>query len=467
MADHDITALVLRETRAEWTRLEERKGRFEMTGQQSVDLALPEGTEDWSEPEALAVLKAALAISPQDRLCLSVSTDQVLLRVVDFPTVDTEELQGMAELQVDKVAPFPTDQMYMSIEVLAQTEDTTRMLIAAVPHSRADRLGAQLHGVGLHPVHVDVDVLGWWRLIKDGNFLRETGVEMLMIADGPSIEFVYLQEGVPLMFRALDSDLNPYQAGDANELVDELDFTLTTLEGQWGRLATGPIQIWHRGEFPQPLQDALEAKSFMVERHTLDELPPLSEGIGRRAGGGETTLNLAPDAWRLQRQAKALQKIGIKVAAVILSVWAVAIAAILLVAGNQRSALTKTQDNFDRLREEVETVRALEGQVKALQAYGNRQDSALECLREVSELLPPGVDLTSFSYRKLGELSLRGEAQNSDPIYTFFARMEQSQLFVEVRPEGVTSQIRNNQPRSLFRITGVLPGGEKVEEGGS
>lgn len=469
MADHDITALVLRESRAEWTRLESRKGRFEKTGHEAVDLARPEGAEDWSDPEALAVLKPALAIDARDRLGISIGTDQALLRVADLPSVDREELLGMAELQVDKIAPFPSDQMYMGIEVLSATDDTSRVLIGAAPQSRVDRVGHVLNGLGFQPVRADVDVLGWWRLLKDGGHVRENGAEIILVLDGTGIEFVFVSDGQPLLLRALDASLDPAREADAPDLVDEIEYTLTTLEGQWGRIDGGSVQIWHAGRALEAFRSALAARGFSVELHDLDGLPPLSEGIARRMADGEhAALDLAPASWKLQRQAKGLQKIAIKAGAIVLGVWAVLMAAVLLLAGGQRGALARTQGNFDRLRQEVDEVRALQSQVEALEAYGDRSFSGLECLREVSELLPPGVDLTSFSYTKFGELGLRGEAAAADPIVTFIDRLEQSEMFVEVRTEGVTSQMRNNQARSLFRVTAILPGGEDEDaEGGS
>ena len=61
------------------------------------------------------------------------------------------------------------------------------------------------------------------------------------------------------------------------------------------------------------------------------------------------------------------------------------------------------------LEQSAAKIASLTNKIASLTQYGNRSHSALECLREISALLPQGVDLSSFSYKKGASLSLRGE----------------------------------------------------------
>ena len=74
-----------------------------------------------------------------------------------------------------------------------------------------------------------------------------------------------------------------------------------------------------------------------------------------------------------------------------------------------------------------------------IERYTDRSDSALEVLREVSQLLPEGVDLTSFSYRKGAILDIAGEADSGLLVTQFNESLNQSPLFVEVKPGTRTS----------------------------
>ena len=72
-------------------------------------------------------------------------------------------------------------------------------------------------------------------------------------------------------------------------------------------------------------------------------------------------------------------------------------------------------------------------------------------------VLPPGVELSSFTYRKGRTVSLRGESANVTPIYDYIEALEQSPLFIEVKPEGVT-QAPGGRRNPEFRLTARMPG---------
>ncbi|MDY0145534.1 MAG: PilN domain-containing protein, partial [Kiritimatiellia bacterium] len=84
--------------------------------------------------------------------------------------------------------------------------------------------------------------------------------------------------------------------------------------------------------------------------------------------------------------------------------------------------------------------------------------SALESLRVLSEHLPAGMDLTSFVYRKGNTLSLRGEADAQEKVYSFIQTLDQTGRFPEVKFEGVNTRNTPQGPRSQFSVTIRLPG---------
>ena len=72
--------------------------------------------------------------------------------------------------------------------------------------------------------------------------------------------------------------------------------------------------------------------------------------------------------------------------------------------------------------------------------------------------LPPGVELTSFIYRKGASLSLRGEADAPDKVYGFIQALEQMALFPEVKSEGISTRNTPRGSRSQFGVMIRLPG---------
>ncbi|HMP74391.1 MAG TPA: PilN domain-containing protein [Kiritimatiellia bacterium] len=466
MAEDLTSAILLRPQRVEWATLELRRNRPELAAQAAFTPQWPEGVSDPAAPEAAPYLKTALKLPREGRITLALPTDQTLLRVIDMPTTDLEELRGMTELQVDKFSPFPSDQVYHSFEVLSQTADTTRVLIGAAPRDRIDPLGQALALAGVHPIRVDVDVLGWWRLLHDEGEIQSSGQHILLILDHGHADLIILRDQQPILFRSLTPRLDPDSTEDAREIAEELDYTLTSLEGAWGSPSSTHFTIWKREPLPSTLAEALRAAGLPAySTKPLDKLPALAEGLARRDTDSKPALlDLSPPGWGLQRQAKAYQAIALKSGIVILLAWGILMGVILGLAAVQRRQLLAAQQEFNQLRDQRQEVLTLRDQIRALELYGDRTHSGLEILREISLLMPNGIDMTSFTYRKAGQVSIRGESDQSAPIYEFINRLEGSPLFTEVRTEGVSSQARGGQTRSIFRLTALLPGSESEGE---
>jgi len=97
-----------------------------------------------------------------------------------------------------------------------------------------------------------------------------------------------------------------------------------------------------------------------------------------------------------------------------------------------------------------------------LKLYTNRSDSALECLREVTQLLPAGdIEFVSYSYTKGKGVTLRGTAQNNDIAYNFFSKLAESGLFDSLKDQSVTTRTTKGERRTVYSVTLVLPSTEE------
>lgn len=466
MSEEVQIAFVLRDKRVEWTVLQQRKHRAEIVQQQDVALEWPEGVTDLRSPEAAAFLKTKMPAF-KGRLGLVIPADRVLLRVVELPSTDPAELFGMAELQVDKFSPFPSDQMSVSLEVLAEQDGVSRVMIAAVQHQVIDQLGGFLVQAGLYPQSVDVDVLGWWTLISDQGRLRANGQEIVVIHDDHCAQLLVVRDGTPVMIRALDSALDLASAAAVDDVMQEIEYTLVTLESGWGAQPIVGLTVWSHDRVAPELVDALKAAApFPVTLSSLRDLPPLSEGISRRMSRpGRPAIDLAPAAWRSGIQSKRFQRQAALIGGVAFGVWAVLMLGLWLFAAHQKSMLAEAQSGLIRMQNELQQVTDLRNQVASLEQYADRSRSGLECLREITERLPAGVDITSITYNKTSQITLRGEADTDAPIYDLVKQLEGSTLFRAVKTERISTQVRGGRTRSMFLINIQLPGSENTEGG--
>lgn len=452
MAKHDyITAVVVHGTELEWTQLRRQKDQY---------VVVATGRTPAQEESDLTVAVRAQTGIMKGALTVSVPADQTLLRIADLPSTDPEELAGMVELQMDKYSPFPVDQMVVSHEVLSTHNQSTRVLIAAAKQDGLDALGEPFLAAHRQPDRIDVHVLGWLRLILDHDESLKVGRQALLIIDDHGAEFVICQDGAPVIIRALGTQRHANEEEGSTELSEEVSYTLTSLESEWGVAPMQKILVWHRDEVPQLLMDRLTRETgHPAEAHSLDELPPLSEGLARRATQREPSpaLSLAPPEWREKRLSRRAQRRLYLLAGAAILVWALGIGIFLLIAQLDRSHMAAVRTSIEQLEGPAEEARQLRGRVESFEQYADRTRSALEILLEISTRLPPGVELSSFTYRKGRTVNLRGESANVTAIYDYIEALEQSPLFIEVKPEGVT-QASGGRRNPEFRLTARMPG---------
>jgi hypothetical protein len=455
------TAALLHGQRVEWTVLRQRKTGVEVVSQDAV--TLPEGEDVAAQA---AALKAAMGGSIKGVLTVVVPTEHVLLRTADLPATEADELAGMVELQVDKFSPFPIDQMAISYEPLRQQDDSTRVLIAACKQELVEQAGALFGAAGRVPDRVDVAATAWWALMARAEALPGDGRQGLLLVDETGAELVIAQDGVPVLIRSLGAQHDQSDEDYAEELAEETGYTLTSIESEWGGSPLGSLTVWHRGRLSGVLVERIEAECGLpVQSRNLDELPPLSEGAVRRdvEGGGDSSravLDLALPEWKTAAaQSERTQRL-VWIGASVAAVWVAALVTIFVVTGFEQRQLGRLQEEVRALRGPADAAGELRRRVQSLEDYTDRTHSVLECLLEVTQALPVGVELNAFTYRKGDEVNLRGESPRVPPIYDFFEKMEASSFFAEAIPGNVT-QTTGGRRQPDFRITLKLPGWEE------
>ncbi len=464
MAEKLTTALLLRRTRAAWTSLRDKKGGVEVAEQVDAPLDLPPEA-DIGSPQMTAQVKARCS-GVKGIVTLVVPTNTTLIRVVELPSTDPEEIHSMAELQVDKFSPFPVDQMCIGHEILSQSEDKSRVLVAAAPRGTVDAMGSAFSQAGVLPQRVDVEIMGWWWLLKAKGRIADSGRQVLLIIDDGSIEMVIVQDGSPLLIRSLGSlRLDPEEA--AREIADEIQYTLTTLETEWGAGHVDNIHVWHGDGISDEFLRALNlACGLHVASEQLKSLAPLSEGLARRVHELHgASLDLAPPEWKATAISREERKRVVIIAATLLALWMAAIGGLFAFSHNEQNATYQFKLSLQRLDKKAAEVRNVQKQVQSLQSYADRTYSALECIREICALMPPGPELSSFNYEKYGQVSLRGLADNDGPILDFFKQLQTSKFFPKVEPGQITTAPpRNGRPQSQFKAVITLPAEKKPEE---
>ena len=459
MGSRYITAVVWRGQVLEWTTLAEVKGGWRVSAHREIAVeASPAGVGIAVTPLSAAI--RAHQAAWKGRVILAVPADEALLRVLSLPSADPAELYSMAELQLDKFCPFPAEHMRTAVEVLEQHDKVSRVIVAAAQRETLEALGALVMEAGCLPDGVDVDLLGWWHHL--GGRGAMPGCEILLLLRAARVDLIAAQDGQPALFRSFGRTAGEANGLSSEDLLEEINYTLIALEAEWGAVKPR-FAIWRTADAPPAWEQALQQlPGGLAEAHDLKDLLPLSEGLARRAAQpAGRQINLAPPEWdAARRQRRTQRRVGLA-AAVLAGIWLLGLG--VLVVGNQvqRRRVAALKADVARLEKPADRVREQLEQAQTLEQYTDHSRSALEMLREISQRLPAGVRLTSFIYRKNNSLALRGEAEAPEMIYDFMRDLEQTKLFLQIKPEGITKAPTTpaGGQRTQFGLTLTLAGG--------
>ncbi|MBI2440231.1 MAG: PilN domain-containing protein [Lentisphaerae bacterium] len=466
MARNYITGVRLGDTFLELTTLSSSKKGMAVLASRQVKLL--------GETTALADFeKRAAAIRQQcpelaGQVVIGLAPNRMLMRVVELPTTDPAEMAAMIQLQVDQFSPFPEERMAVSYEVLRATETSCRALITAVPREQVDSLGELFRRLGLPIRRIDAEIMGWWRLLADYSAFAAQGRQLLLLLEPSGGAWLAIQDGQPQAIKAVSprGDLSPEEY--AAELAGDLGALIVALDLEHGAMPLKGLDCWSRDMEMNLIVPRLQRElgNVAVRVQSLESLPPLSEGLARRAlapgfvQGRPGALDLVPPAWRLEVAGRLFRRRLVIAAGAALGLWVAAVGGFLIGFQWNRLQLKRLETRLAELQPAADEVRRLQRQVHSFETYLDRQYSALECLREISTLLPTNVDLTAFQFKKGKTISLRGEALAVEPIYDFKKVLDQSALFKSIEMGSTQPSKRKEVTAQTFQMNVRLKGNQ-------
>ena len=406
--------------------------------------------------EAGTLLKESLSLKKGD-VAVSLPSDQILLRVLSLPTTDPEEIAGMVNLQIDKVAPFPMDSMVVGYEVLAEQDGGVIAAALAVRREIVENMGRLLKAAGIVPSRIDVNSLVWWQLIHNSGAAADGGKQVFIVFRERSSEFIVVNDGVPVLFRAFVRQEDQDDIEFMGEVCDELGYNLMSLEVEHGSFTDFSISLWHEGMLPEEvLERPRELSNGRLDLNSMDVLPGLAEGlVARSLGEGRvdlTPLDIVAHRIKLKFRTRLFKALG-----AVAAVWLASLAALFGSNLVQKARLQAVNRQLEAIKTEYGEVNELRRKVAAVNLYVDRSRSALECIREVSVKQPYGIDLSVFHYKKGDSLKVSGAARDVNLVYTFKKNMDTSKLFSSVDLDG-PQKVRGKE---VFELECAFPGGEE------
>jgi len=434
----------------EWAVL--RKTRSETETLLEGSTPIPEGFFEQTEaPLFPAEVLTEIRKNFRGIVTVALPSSQLLMRVLELPSANPEEINGMVELQMDQISPFPADQLTLSYELLQETENHSRVLAVAAPRNSVDELGELFKSQNVYIRSLDAEILAWWSLLTAHSDVPSEGRVILILEEHTEFSMIVADDGVPICFRSLELFHDFTDESVLREIVEELRYTLLSLEAEYGHREKCGIEFWSESEVPEPLLNMLGKEcTGAINVHDLGTLPPLTEGLALRSADRTAHhVELVPREWiELQRKKRFMQVATIASIAV-LSVWLGIISITGAVFAIQKGSFSRVKKEAAKYSGPARAAQAAREEMLSLEKYADRSHSALECLRGITQTLPDFVEITSFAYTKGKAIRLSGTGDSSDLIYDYFQQLGEFELF-----EGVKNDQNLN---TRFSITVNLP----------
>ncbi|MDH3981363.1 MAG: PilN domain-containing protein [Kiritimatiellaceae bacterium] len=461
MRDKIITAACRTTDGLEWTTLKVKSDGNGPTHQDSLPVVFP----DEETEESLAVIQLPEELSDQlgGEVTVALRNSELLMRTMQFPTADPAEIAEMVEFQVDKVSPFPIDQLAVAHEILEYADETALVLMAAAKRDSIDAIGDAFEKKGVRIHSIDARVLGWLQLIRDENDLSDSACEILIIVDGIDFDLVVMHNRQPIAFRSLHGHLDDITM--VNELAYEIGYTLTMLDTEYDLPSPSAIHFWTNQDIPAPLRAKLPEKcGLKVHYHDLSILPPLSEGLLTRTLSETDCIELIPREWIEHKQRLKLRKRFTLISVSIAATWVMVLMTFFGVYKARDVKLQAARADADAVAPAARQAEENQKKLKALKVYTDRSDSALECLREVTSKLPAGdIEFISYNFSKEKGVSLKGTGRDKAIVTDFFTTLNKSKLFDGIKNESVNNRTTKGVSRTVFTVTLPLTNQEEIK----
>ena len=379
----------------------------------------------WSVRKLQTLEEAVPLLSADDEFVLGLPVSAVMAQRFRLPTVDPAEFPEMIRLQIEKLLPFPADELTSDFELIEQSENESVVSAIAISNERLAEVASPLLGRGYIPRQVTVYAA------QRASTYAPKGNALLIYPEGEMLVYAMTENGKLSLARAIERN------GD--QLETELPQLRLSAELQ-GIDASSPNVLLDETcyELREAVQGILASPTEIVGI----ELPP-----------APVKLNLLPESWRRRRLQLVRQVEWRKRIAWIGGAYVGAIVLLFAYLGLVRFQVGRFDRRIAHDAPETEFVRATEARWQALAPAIDLHYSPVEILQHLFESLPSAdVRITTYN-QSARQISVDGEANTAALAYEFIDKIKK-------KPDLRTFQFDMAAPRILpnnhaqFRLEG-------------
>ena len=364
---------------------------------------------------------------------LALPLNRLLVKMVRVP--QDEDPVAVSEPILKTLSPFPADALTVSCETVRDDENGRVVIAAALPESAADDIGEALDAEKLSVVRIDSLALGQIRGIW--NALGESSARRLVLLDSTDcLSCIVLDGDQPSAIRAIT---------DRTNLWREVTLSLLEAEDFGGEKKLDEIVVVRSGEAESgeaeslPLQDKDESSISGSGKDSASPLLGLSSfapvrtievgsdaalvGVAERSAD-PAALNALPSTWRELLEETRFKAKLTRYLAIAGGVWTL-VMAVLFGVPVVYGFMTDHQKSLSKQHQrQYQAVKEMKAKVDLIHKYSDHARGALEIMKAVSDRLPEGITLSSWTYKRDEGVRVSGDAATAEDVYAFKDAMD-------------------------------------------
>ncbi len=379
----------------------------------------------WSVRKLQTLEEAVPLLSVDDEFVLGLPVSVVIAQRFRLPSVDPAEFPEMIRLQIEKLMPFPADEVTSDFELIEQSENESVISAIAIRNEQLSEVASPLLARGYIPRQVTVYAA------QRASTHAPNGNALLIYPEGELLVYAVTENGKLSLARAIERN------GD--QLQIELPQLRLSAELQ-GIDASSPNVLLDESCYE--LRDTIQGIFSSPAEIVGIELPP-----------APVKLNLLPESWRRRRLQLIRQGEWRKRLIWIVGAYAGVVGLLFVYLGLLHFQLGRFDRHIAHDAPETEFVRATEAKWKALAPAIDPHYYPVEILEHLFESLPSAdVRITAYN-QSARQISIDGEANTAALAYDFIDKIKKNPDLRVFEFDMASPRILTNN-HAQFRLQG-------------
>ena len=379
---------------------------------------------------------------------ISIPLNKTLSIITSLPSDEPDNIYQISKIQIDKISPYSSEKLIYSYEITNFDDKSSDVIMMGV-NNNITPLAESYSTKNLNLASIDCRIFSWLELLKNNNINLLIKNNIIIVDDSIDFTILIINNDKIELIRSLylDHDNSDF----ISELIYEINYSLKSINIKSDIFDN--ISIWNYSEWNNKIINKLaNSLSINVNQNNLSNLGKISEGMVKRINK-KNIINFLPihiynkqSQYQIFRKLKFFIILSTLVMAIILTIFQVNY-------GIQTNKLKKVKNYYSEILPQANIAKENNKKLRALKNYTDRSKSPLECLREITILLPAGdIEIASFNFSN-DNITIRGTAIDDDIVYDFFNNLGKSDLFDGLKNQSVNNRAVNGKKRTVFSIS--------------